>query len=80
MTTQVEKVTLVSTERVVVETPSTSHVITGGLLPLSNSISASTDVDLSNLSDGSVLVYQESTGRWKATQQLEKQIINGGFF
>lgn len=80
MTTQVEKVTLVSTERVVVETPSTSHVITGGLLPLSNSISASTDVDLSNLSDGSVLVYQQNTGRWQATTLLEKQTVNGGFF
>lgn len=80
MTTQVEKVTLVSTERVVVETPSTSHVITGGLLPPSSSISSSVDVDLTNLTNGAVLVYQENTAKWQATKTLENQVMNGGFF
>lgn len=38
------------------------------------------DVDLSDLEDGSVLVYQESTEKWVATRALEQQYINAGQF
>lgn len=38
------------------------------------------DVDLSNLEDGALLVYEENTGKWTANKNLEKQQINGGFF
>lgn len=36
------------------------------------------DVELSNLEDGSVLVYDDDDEKWKSTRTLEKQIINGG--
>lgn len=39
-----------------------------------------TDVDTTNLQDGSVLVYNSSTTKFEATITLEKQIINGGNF
>lgn len=35
-------------------------------------------IDLSNLQDGSVLVYNESTTNFESTVNLEKQNINGG--
>lgn len=37
-------------------------------------------VDVSNLEDGSVLVYEQSSGAFIATKTLDKQIINGGQF
>ena len=39
-----------------------------------------TDVDSSNLEDGSVLVYSTATEKLETTRTLEKQIINGGNF
>jgi hypothetical protein len=39
-----------------------------------------TDVDTTNLQDGSVLVYNASTTKFETTITLEKQIINGGNF
>jgi hypothetical protein len=38
------------------------------------------DVDLTELNDGSVLVYDSSTSKWVSTTKLEKQLMNGGFF
>jgi hypothetical protein len=38
------------------------------------------DIDISNIEDGSVLVYSTNLGKWEATKILEKQIINGGNF
>lgn len=37
-------------------------------------------VDVSNLEDGSVLVYEQDDDKFVATKRLEKQIINGGNF
>jgi hypothetical protein len=39
-----------------------------------------TDVDTTNLQDGSVLVYNSATTKFETTITLEKQIINGGNF
>lgn len=36
------------------------------------------DVDMNNLEDGSVMVYKESTEKWVATRDLEKQRLEGG--
>lgn len=44
----------------------------------SNTLADLRDVDLSELEDGSVLVYDEVDEKWKSTRKLEKQIINGG--
>ena len=43
-------------------------------------LSDMTDLDVTNLTDGSVLVYSTNLGKWEATKTLEKQIINGGNF
>lgn len=37
-------------------------------------------VDVSNLEDGAVLVYEQATDEFVATKTLQKQIINGGNF
>lgn len=80
-----------STTTVVVESSSavatviteTTTVIAGGIVgprgPAS-SISESSDADITNLQDGSTLVYSTAAGKWQATNLLEKQVINAGFF
>mgnify|MGYP000438527480 CR=1 FL=1 len=37
-----------------------------------------TDIDLTNLEDGSVLVYSTNSGKWKSTTVLKKQTVEGG--
>ena len=56
-------------------------IVTGQMGPrgLSN-ISSATDVDKTNLVDGAVLVYSNTTTKWTATTLLEKQTVNAGFF
>ena len=46
----------------------------------SRRLSDLTDIDLTNLEDGSVLVYNTDLGKFEATRTLEKQFINGGNF
>lgn len=46
----------------------------GGTIPLSDLV----DVDSTNLTNGSVLVYSTSTQKWVATQELSNQIIESG--
>lgn len=76
-----ESVSLSETERVVERVEDTTVVVTGLLAPLSQtSIASASDVDLSRLSDGAVLVYQENMSKWQATKTLENQVMNGGFF
>jgi hypothetical protein len=38
------------------------------------------DVDLSTKEDGSLLIYDDETGKFKASRLLDKQEINGGHF
>lgn len=38
------------------------------------------DIDVSNLENGSVLVYKTFTERWTATRNLNQQIVDGGEF
>jgi hypothetical protein len=47
---------------------------------LPRSLRSLTDVDLSNLEDGSLLIYNESVEKFQASTLLEKQNINGGHF
>lgn len=44
------------------------------------SISQATDVDSSNLENGSVLVYSESSEKWVATRLLENQNVESGHY
>lgn len=56
-------------------------VVTGILPPLSvTSIQTSADVDLTQLQDGGLLVYNANTQKWVATNLLEKQIFEAGQF
>jgi hypothetical protein len=70
----------------VVQTDRTPTIIVGGIMGppgpagSNSSVSASTDVDVSNLQDGSALIWSAASNRWQATTLLEKQVINAGFF
>ena len=44
------------------------------------SIGNLSDVDATQLADGSVLVYSDSAQKWETINTLEKQIVNGGTF
>lgn len=46
----------------------------------SNAINTAPDIDVTNLRDGSVLVYAGQTSKWTATTTLEKQNVEGGHF
>lgn len=57
-----------------------TKVITSGMLPppAVNNITNSADVDLSNLADGGVLVYDAISQLWVATNRFEKQVFEAG--
>lgn len=59
-----------------------ARIITSGMLPppAVNSLMASSDVDLSQLQDGGMLVYNIATNKWTATNLLDKQIFEAGQF
>lgn len=76
-----ETVSVDSIETVVARTPESTVVVTGVLAPPSSStISGSGDVDLTQLADGATLVYQQNTAKWRATRELDNQVVDGGFF
>jgi hypothetical protein len=43
-------------------------------------VEALEDVNLTNLTNGSVLVYQTSTSKWNATTLLDQQTMEAGEF
>lgn len=49
-----------------------------GLSGLTTLLEDFSNIDKTNLSDGSVLVYDNSNGKWIVTRNLEKQDISGG--
>ena len=60
--------------RVTVGRPVRRIVENSGRLELLN------DVDITAKTNGSVLVYSSSTGKWTASLDLEEQNINGGSY
>ena len=44
------------------------------------SITNMSDVDATNLEDGSVLVYKTNTSKWTSTRLLDQQFMEGGEF
>lgn len=44
------------------------------------SIANASDVDITGITDGTVLVYNASRAKWVATLDLEDQNINGGSY
>ena len=74
-----------SNDRIVVSESSDRVVVVAGAIgPRGergiNNISDAWDVDKSALVDGSLLIYEEATDTWKATNTLQSQIISAGFF
>lgn len=67
-------------DRINVRVNSQPRVLVNQSNLLINKLSDLSDVDLSQKTDGSVLVYDQSNEKWAATKTLEKQIINGGNF
>lgn len=76
------KVSNQSSKVVAVNTQGTTEVVSVGIQGPSgpNNISTATDVDVSGLEDGSVLVYKSSTLKWRATRTLEQQNLEGGHY
>jgi hypothetical protein len=59
-----------------------ARVITSGMAPppMVNNISNSADIDVTNVQEGSLLVYNTATNKWTATNILENVVIESGQF
>lgn len=79
-----DKIVVSSTETVVLEVDTTSTITSGTYLSSgadgTNSITYASDVDITELLEGSVLVYNAINARWKATNLLQQQTIECGQF
>jgi len=73
---ELEAVITENNNTVVVQNESTYVIVAGTIGP--NSISTMIDVDLTNLSDGNLLIYSQQTHKWISSNLLEKQIIDSG--
>lgn len=74
-------VVVTSLERVVETVDRPTVVVTGMIGPRGTTkLNENIDVDATNLVNGATLVYSDSIQKWQATNLLENQIINGGFF
>lgn len=68
--------------KIKVNTQGTTEVVTVGVQgpPGPSYINTATDVDVSQLENGSVLVYKSSALKWTATRTLEQQNLEGGHY
>ena len=71
-----------TTNTVSVNTQSNNAVIAVGIQGPAgpNSISQASDVDVTNLNHGSILVYKTNTNKWTSTTTLDAQDMEGGEF
>ena len=70
---------------VVVTSDTAAELVSVGIqgptgIPGISTLSGATDVDLTELGTGSVLVYDDTTAKWVATTKLEKQTVDCGQF
>lgn len=63
---------------VIVDNQSTYTIVAGVIGASPNTIGSMMDVDLTNLADGSALIYDSNVYKWKSTTLLDKQIIESG--
>ncbi len=74
-----------SENTILVESPGQTTIITlgeqgpPGPSGIQN-ISQANDVNISNLENGSILVYSESSEKWVATRLLENQSVESGHY
>jgi hypothetical protein len=75
---------VVVTERnntVIVDTKTPTTIVTGIMGPPGKaSLGELQDLDLTELENGSLLVYSTQAERWRSTTTLENQLLNGGAF
>jgi hypothetical protein len=70
-----------SHQTVVVQESQPRTVVTGIMGPRgASSFGELSDIDLSQLSTGAVLVYNQQTQKWTATTLLEQQTVDSGQF
>lgn len=77
---EVERVVVQSEQsKVIINEDKSKVIITGIVGPkANNAINQANDIDLTGLTDGATLVYSTTSSKWKATNRLEKQIMEGG--
>jgi hypothetical protein len=74
-------VVIEKTEPTVVSSQSDTRVVVGGMIgPVQTTIKGLSDVNVSNLSTGSLLIYDSGTDKWTSSKLLEQQTMEGGFF
>ena len=87
MTTQIivtelnNAVVIEKKEPVVVSSQSQTKVVVGGMIgPTVTTLKGLQDLDLTQLSAGSLLVYNAGTEKWHATNLLDQQVFESGQF
>lgn len=76
-----QPVVVTESNTVTVEVGTPTVVLAGAIGPPGASALADmSDVDVTNLQDGGILIYAQATQRWTATNTLEQQILEGGQF
>lgn len=68
-------------EPVVVSSQSQTKVVVGGMIgPHITTLTGLSDLDITSLTDGSLLVYKVGTQKWTATTELNQQVVDAGQF
>jgi hypothetical protein len=77
-----EQVTVSQTETIVVDTDNSVTIVTGLMGPPGSVVSLAQvpDIDISNLQNGSLLVYSAAASKWQATTTLDNQTLEAGQF
>lgn len=79
MTTEV--IVTENNNTVVINTQQPNVIVSGMIGPTGvTTFTGLTDIDLTQLAAGSVLVYNPGTQKWTATNTLDQQIVESGQF
>lgn len=74
-------VVIVRKEPAVVSSQSQTKIVVGGMIgPHITTLKGLSDLDLTNLTGGSLLVYNAGTEKWTATLELNQQVVDSGQF
>ena len=74
-------VVIVRKEPAVVSSQSQTKIVVGGMIgPHITTLKGLSDLDLTNLTGGSLLVYNAGTEKWTATLELNQQVVDAGQF
>ena len=68
-------------EPAVVSSQSQTKIVVGGMIgPHITTLTGLSDLDITNLTGGSLLVYNAGNQKWTATTQLNQQVFDSGQF